>query len=273
MGFSHCIGRIGIISFNRRTYEDAWGCSYSSAKRDSSFRWAFLAALPQARPVLRPPPAVLRPLVHGSGIQAQLCAASRCRPARRDDAVGGPSGLAELQAVRRTIAAEVHRRLVSGCNGHGRWQVLASGRHWQVAGIGGASGQAPLSKGQAVEKGPRTTACMGGHTCTGAGPLKGDPAMRLLGQEPLRRAKSIREWQDSRAVHDLRASDGESAPWRQDARAVHSPTALCGAFRIHATHILPKLAVFEYMQAICCHEPAFFPSEAPSGMHRGTILP
>ena len=60
-----------------------------------------------------------------------------------------------------------------------------------------------------------------------------------------------------RAVHDLRASDGESAPWRQDARAVHSPTALCGAFRIHGTHILPKLAVFEYMQAIYCHEPVF----------------
>ena len=76
-----------------------------------------------------------------------------------------------------------------------------------------------------------------------------------------------------RAVHDLRASDGESAPWRQDARAAYSPTALCGAFWIHSTHILPKLAAFEYMQAICYHEPAFFPSEAPSGTHRGTILP
>ena len=76
-----------------------------------------------------------------------------------------------------------------------------------------------------------------------------------------------------RAVHDLRASDGENAPWRQDARAVHSPTALCGAFRIHATHILPKLAVFEYMAAIYCHELAFFLSEAPSGTHRGDILP
>ena len=75
------------------------------------------------------------------------------------------------------------------------------------------------------------------------------------------------------AVHDLRASDGENALWWQDVRAVHSPTALCGAFRIHATHILPKLAVFEYMQAICCREPVFFSSEAPSGTHRGTILP
>ena len=75
--------------------------------------------------------------------------------------------------------------------------------------------------------------------------------------QPLRRGKSVRGWQDSCDVHDSRASDGENAPWRQDARAVHSPTALCGAFRIHGTHILPKLAVFEYMQAIYCHEPVF----------------
>ena len=97
--------------------------------------------------------------------------------------------------------------------------------------------------------------------------------MRLPGQEPLRRGKSIRGRQDSRAVHDSRVSDGKNAPWRQDARAVHSPTALCGAFRMHGAHILPKLAVFEYMQAICCHEPVLFPSEAPSGTHRGDILP
>ena len=68
-------------------------CSYSSAKRDPSFRWAFSAALTQDRPGLRPPPAALRPLAHGSGVQAQFCAAFRYRPARRDDAVGGPSGL------------------------------------------------------------------------------------------------------------------------------------------------------------------------------------
>ena len=97
--------------------------------------------------------------------------------------------------------------------------------------------------------------------------------MQLLGQEPLRRGRTIGGRQDSCAVHDLRASDGENAPWRQDVRAVHSPTALCGAFRMHGAHILPKLAESEYMQAICCHEPVFFPSEAPSGMHQGTILP
>ena len=113
----------------------------------------------------------------------------------------------------------------------------------------------------------------GRHPCARAKPLKGDPVMRLLGQEPLRRGRATGGWQDSCAVHDLGASDGESAPWRQDARAAYSPTALCGAFWMHGAHILPKLAVFEYMQAICCHEPVFFPSEAPSGTHRGDILP
>ncbi len=222
-------------------------CSYSSAKRDSSFRWAFLAALPQARPGLRPPPAVLRPLVHGSGIQAQLCAAFRCRPARRDDAVGGPSGLGRTAGHapddrrRSSSAARPWLQRARQAAGIGRWRVSAGRR--------------------------------GRHPWARAKPLKGDPAMQLLGQETLRRGRATGGWQDSCAVHDLRASDGESAPWRQDARAVHSPTALCGAFRMHGMHILPKLAESECMQAICCHEPVFFPSGAPSGTHRGAILP
>ena len=149
--------------------------------------------------------------------------------------------------MRRMTAAEAHRRLASGCNGHGKRQALTGGGYWRGAG--------------------------GRHPWARAKPLKGDPAMQLLGQETLRRGRATGGWQDSCAVHDLRASDGENAPWRQDARAVHSPTALCGAFRIHATHILPRLAESECMQAICCHEPVFFPSEAPSGTHRGTILP
>ena len=166
-----------------------------------------------------------------------------------------PRGLAGLQAMSRMTAAEAHRRLVSGCNGHGKRQALAGGGHWQVTGIGEALGG------------------VGTPPWARAKPLKGDPAMRLLGREPLRRGKSIRGWQDSCAVHDLGASDGESAPWRQDVRAVHSPTALCGSFWTHSTHILPKLAESECMQAICCREPVFFPSEAPSGTHRGAILP
>ena len=49
----------------------------------------------------------------------------------------------------------------------------------------------------------------------------------------------------------------ERAPSWQDLRAVYPPTAICGAFRMHGAHILPKPAHFEYTAAICCHEGAF----------------
>ena len=63
------------------------------------------------------------------------------------------------------------------------------------------------------------------------------------------------------------------APSWQDIHVVYPPTAICRAFRIHGTHILPKPAHFEYTAAIYCHEEALFPSEAFFGMHRGKILP
>lgn len=63
------------------------------------------------------------------------------------------------------------------------------------------------------------------------------------------------------------------APSWQDIHVVYPPTAICRAFRIHGTHILPKPAHFEYTAAIYCHEEAFFPSEAFFGVHRGKILP
>ena len=125
------------------------------------------------------------------------------------------------------VATEVHRRLVSDCDGCSEWQALAGGGYWRGAGGG---------------------------------------------RHPCARAKSIRGWQDLCAVHDLRASGGENAPWWQDVRAAYSPTALCGAFWIHSTHILPKVAESEYMAAIYCHELVFFLSEAPSGTHRGLSL-
>ena len=55
-------------------------------------------------------------------------------------------------------------------------------------------------------------------------------------------------------------------PW-QDLRAMHSRKAVCGAFRIHGAHILPKPARFGYMAAICCQGGALFPSEGAFGMH------
>ena len=141
-----------------------------------------------------------------------------------------------------------------------------------MAGIGGALGSS-LHMGQALRRVHEPRPAWEVVPAQGPSRLKAIPRCGCSGRSPCARAKSIRGWQDLCAVHDLRASDGENAPWRQDVRAVCSPTALCGAFRIHATHILPKLAVFEYMQAICCREPVFFPSGAPSGTHRGGILP
>ena len=63
------------------------------------------------------------------------------------------------------------------------------------------------------------------------------------------------------------------APSWQDLRAVYPPTAICGAFRIHGAHILPKPAHFGCMACESCRELAIFPSEAPSGMHEAKKLP
>ena len=158
-----------------------------------------------------------------------------------------PRGLAELQARRRMIAAEAHRRLVPGCNGHGRWRVSAGGGYRRGAGVS--------------------------IHAQGPGSWKAIPRCSCSGRRPCTGGRAIRGRQDSRAVHDSRVSDGKRGLSRQDVRAVYSPTALCGSFWIHGTHILPRLAAFEYMQAICCREPAFFPSEAPSGTHQADILP
>ena len=59
----------------------------------------------------------------------------------------------------------------------------------------------------------------------------------------------------------------------QDIRAVYPPAAICGAFRIHGAHILPKPAHFGYIARESCQEGAFFPSEAPFGIHGAQNLP
>ena len=69
------------------------------------------------------------------------------------------------------------------------------------------------------------------------------------------------------------ACAAKAAPSWQDLRAVYSQTAVCGAFRTHGAHILPKPAHFGYTAAICCHELAIFPSEATFGMHGAQNLP
>ena len=71
-------------------------------------------------------------------------------------------------------------------------------------------------------------------------------------------------------IRGVRAA--KRAPSWQDIHVAYPSTAICRAFRIHGTHILPKPAHFEYTAAIYCHEGALFPSEAFFGIHRGKIL-
>ena len=71
-------------------------------------------------------------------------------------------------------------------------------------------------------------------------------------------------------IRGVRAA--KRTPSWQDIHVAYPSTAICRAFRIHGTHILPKPAHFEYTAAIYCHEGALFPSEAFFGIHRGKIL-
>ena len=72
-------------------------------------------------------------------------------------------------------------------------------------------------------------------------------------------------------IRGVRAA--KSAPSWQDLRAVYPPTAICGAFRIHGAHILPKPARFGCMARESCHEAPPFSSEAPFGIHGVKKLP
>ena len=62
-------------------------------------------------------------------------------------------------------------------------------------------------------------------------------------------------------------------PSWQDLRAVYPPTAVCGAFRMHGAHILPKPARFGCMARESCREGAILPSEAPFGIHGVKKMP
>ena len=69
------------------------------------------------------------------------------------------------------------------------------------------------------------------------------------------------------------ARAAKRAPSWQDIRAVYPPAAVCGAFRMHGAHILPKPACFGCMACESCQEGAIFPSEAPFGIHGVKKLP
>ena len=82
------------------------------------------------------------------------------------------------------------------------------------------------------------------------------------------------------------ARAAKRAPSWQDIRAVYPPTAVCGAFRIHGAHILPKPARFGCTARESCHEApllvrgpfwdtwsAKLATDCRPGTHRGEILP
>ena len=69
------------------------------------------------------------------------------------------------------------------------------------------------------------------------------------------------------------ARAAKRAPSWQDIRAVYPPAAVCGAFRMHGAHILPKPAHFGCTARISCQEGAIFPPEAPFGIHGVKKLP
>ena len=84
-----------------------------------------------------------------------------------------------------------------------------------------------------------------------------------------------------------RARAAKRAPSWQDLRAVYPPTAICGAFRIHGAHILPKPARFRMHGAQILPGAGDFPArghfrdawsakpatDCRPGTHRGGILP
>ena len=69
------------------------------------------------------------------------------------------------------------------------------------------------------------------------------------------------------------ARAAKRGPSWQDLRAVRSRKAICGAFRMHGAHILPKPAHFGCMARESCRELAIFPSETTFGMHGAQNLP
>ena len=83
-------------------------------------------------------------------------------------------------------------------------------------------------------------------------------------------ARAVWRWSAAQGLRALGCF--VDAGW-QDLRAVYPPTAICGAFRIHGAHILPKPARFGCMARESCHEAPLFSSEAPFGIHGVKKLP
>ena len=118
----------------------------------------------------------------------------------------------------------------------------------------------------------RSTACHGGGGAVGRN-AKCTCDTRLLLPSVRKALRTLNRGKICTSCMIRGVCAAKRAPSWQDIHVVYPPTAICRAFRIHGTHILPKPAHFEYTAAIYCHEGAPFPSEAFFGIHRGKILP
>ena len=118
---------------------------------------------------------------------------------------------------------------------------------------------------------PQTYAIMGGGGAVGRN-AKCTCDTRLLLPSVRKALRTLNRGKicTSCMIRGVRAA--KRTPSWQDIHVAYPSTAICRAFRIHGTHILPKPAHFEYTAAIYCHEGALFPSEAFFGIHRGKIL-
>ena len=102
----------------------------------------------------------------------------------------------------------------------------------------------------------------GGSRCSAA------PGLRALGRFGATTDGNIRA---PCMIRGVRAA--KRGPSWQDLRAVRSRKAICGAFRMHSAHILPKPAHFGCMARESCRELAIFPSETTFRMHGAQNLP
>ena len=144
----------------------------------------------------------------------------------------------------------------------------ATGWCWQRAVAVPRELLAVLAAQEATEALPPGCVSWAGRSSSGSSRCSAAPGLRALGRFGATADGKICA---PCMIREVRAA--KAAPSWQDLRAVRSRKAVCGAFRMHGAHILPKPARFGYMARRSCQEGAIFPPEATFGMHGAQNLP